>query len=51
MTEGTVVMVRGVVTYDDPGNSWAEVRFADGPAGSAIIPRSLLMPGKEGDPG
>ncbi len=42
MAEGDKVTVTGVITYDHPGNDWVEVRFAEGPAGTAIIPRSLL---------
>jgi hypothetical protein len=42
MTEGDKVMVSGVITHDYAGNDWVEVRFADGPNGTAIIPRNLL---------
>jgi len=43
MAEGDkVVMVRGVITYDHPGNDWVEVSFTQGPDGRAIVPRDLL---------
>jgi hypothetical protein len=42
MAEGDKVTVSGVITWDYAGNDWVEVRFADGPNGAAVIPRSLL---------
>lgn len=42
MAEGDKVTVSGVIAYDHPGNDWVEIRFAEGSAGTAIVPRSLL---------
>jgi len=42
MAEGDKVTVTGVIVYDYPGNDWVEIKFAEGPNGRAIVPRSLL---------